>query len=93
MSFPLPRPVRTCTALHLLAVERRGPAGKGGQRAPAVMMGYARVGGDSSPLFLWDTSRTFRAPSVRDFQGGFRNSYSTHKNRGLDAAFSYKRSL
>lgn len=53
------------------------------------MMGYARVGGDLSLVFLWDTSRIFRAPSVRNFQGGFRNSHNTYKNRGLDGAYFY----
>lgn len=58
-------------------------------------MGDARVGGDFAPLFLWDTSRIFRAPSVHNFEGGFRNSCNTHKNRGLDEAslFTKKRKL
>lgn len=72
---------------------RTGSGTEVGQRAAAVMMGYARGGGDFSLLFLWDTSRIFRAPSVCDFQGGIRNSYNTRKNRVLDGASFYIRNL
>lgn len=90
--FPFFKPVPTCTASAGPGIPRSGEE-RGGHWATSVMMGDARVGGDFPPLFLWDTSRIFRAPSVHNFEGGFRNSCNTHKNRGLDGASLFTEGL